>query len=125
MPAYIPIEDAVAACKAAGTSLIPGLEPIQSDLKRECSLIGLAYLNYIYQNDISNEHFCQAMLHMHAQVPKGTANPYVALFSPAHAAATLAALADVQLCFDYSIARTDPPLTKVEASVATLQNVLK
>ena len=40
-------------------------------------------------------------------------------------AATLAALADVQLCFDYSIARTDPPLAKVEASVATLRNIVK
>jgi hypothetical protein len=125
MPGYIPIEDAIAACKAAGNTMVPGLKPIQSDLKRETSLIGLAYLNYIYQNDIANEHFCQAMLLMHAQVPEGTPNPYVALFTPAHGAATLAALADVQLCFDYSIARTDPPLAKVEASVATLRTIVK
>jgi hypothetical protein len=122
---YIPIEDSVAACKAAGNSFPPGLAPIQSDLKHETSLIGQAYLNYIYQNDIANEHFCQAMLLMHAQVPKGTPNPYVALFTPAHATATLAALADVQLCFDYAIARTDPPLSKVEASVATLKAIVK
>ncbi len=72
MPTYIPIEDAVAACAAAGNSLPPGLQPILSDLKRETSLIGQAYLNYIYQNDIANAHFCQAMLLMHAQVPNGT-----------------------------------------------------
>jgi hypothetical protein len=73
---YIPIGDAVAACKAAGNTFPPGLKPIQSDLKRETSLIGQAYLNYIYQNDIANEHFCQAMLLMHAQVPNGTSKPY-------------------------------------------------
>ena len=39
--------------------------------------------------------------------------------------ATLAALADVQLCFDYSMARTDPPLAKVEASLATLKAIVK
>jgi hypothetical protein len=122
---YIAIEDAVAACKAAGNTFPPGLKPIQSDLKRETSLIGLAYLNYIYQNDIANEHFCQAMLLMHAQVPKGGANPYVALFEARNAAATLAALADVQLCFDYAIAHTDPPITKLEASVATLPTIVK
>jgi hypothetical protein len=105
--------------------MVAGKAPILSPLKRDCSLIGLAYLNYIYQNDIANEHFCQAMLLMHAQVPPATANPYVALFTPAHAAATMAALADVQLCFDYSIARTDPPLAKVEASVASLRNIVE
>jgi len=119
MPGYIPIEEAIAACKAAGNSMVPGLKPIQSDLKRETSLIGLAYLNYIYQNDIRNEHFCQAMLLMHAQVPKGTANPYLALFEARNAGPTLAAL------FDYAIARTDPPLTKVEASVARLKAIVK
>ena len=125
MPAYIPIDDAIAACKAAGNTFPPGLKPIQSDLKRETSLIGQAYLNYIYQNDIANEHFCQAMLLMHAQVPNETSNPYVALFTPAYAADTMSALADVQLCFDYAIARTDPPLTKVEASVAILQAIVE
>jgi hypothetical protein len=121
MAAYIPIEEAIAVCNSSP----PGLKPIQSDLKRECSLIGLAYLNYIYQNDIANEHFCQAMLMMHAQVPKATPNPYVALFEARNAGPTLAALADVQLCFDYAIARTEPPRTKVEASVATLKTIVK
>ena len=74
---HIPVEEAIATCKAAGNTMVPGLKPIQSDLKRETSLIGQAYLNYIYQNDIANEHFCQAMLLMHAQVPKATPNPYV------------------------------------------------
>jgi hypothetical protein len=125
MPAYIPIDEAIAACRAAGNNFPPGLKPIQSDLKRETSLIGQAYLNYIYQNDIGNQHFCQAMLLMYAQVPKATPNSYVALFEARHAVATLAALADVQLCFDYAIARTDPPLAKVESSVATLQAIVK
>ena len=125
MPAYIPIEDAIAACRAAGNTMVPGKAPILTPLKRDCSLIGLAYLNYIYQNDIANDHFCQAMLLMYAQVPPATANPYVALFTPAHAAATLAALADVQLCFDYAIARTDPPEAKVAASVASLRNIVE
>ena len=56
----------------------------------------MAYLNYIYANDLANEHFCQAMLLMSAQVPAGTANPFVALFTPEHAVATMGALADVQ-----------------------------
>jgi hypothetical protein len=60
--------------------MVPGEAPIQSALKRETSLVGLAYLNYIYQINISNQHFCEAMLLMHAQVPPGTKNPYVALF---------------------------------------------
>ena len=125
MPAYIPIEDAIAACRAAGNTMVPGKAPILTPLKRDCSLIGLAYLNYIYQNDIDNAHFCEAMLLMYAQVPPATANPYVALFTPAHAAATMAALADVQLCFDYAIARTDPPEAKVAASVASLRNIVE
>ena len=53
MPAYIEIEDAVSACKLAGNGMVPGKSPILTPLKRECSLIGLAYLNYIYQNDIA------------------------------------------------------------------------
>jgi hypothetical protein len=121
----ISIADAVRACALAGNGMVPGLSPVQSALKREASLVGLAYLNYIYQNDIDNAHFCEAMLLMHAQVPPATANPYVALFTPAHAAATLAALADVQLCFDYAIARTDPPEAKVAASVASLRNIVE
>jgi hypothetical protein len=123
--AAIPIDKAVSDCRRAGNGMVPGLAPIQSELKKETSLVGMAYLNYIYQNDIANEHFCQAMLLMHAQVPAGTANPFVALFTPARAAKTMAALADVQLAFDYSIARTDPTAAKVEASLATLRKIVK
>jgi hypothetical protein len=81
-------------------------------------------LNYIYQNDIANRHFCEAMLLMHAQVPQGTANPFVALFTPARALRTVASLADVQLAFDYAIARTDPPRAKVEAALAMVRRIL-
>jgi hypothetical protein len=124
MATSISIEDAVTACKLAGNGMVPGKAPVQSALKRETSLVGLAYLNYIYQNDIANQHFCEAMLLMHAQVPAGTANPYVALFTPKRASATMAALADVQLAFDYAIARTDPPEANVEASLATLRKIV-
>ena len=125
MATAISIEDAVQACKAAGNAMVPGKTPVQSALKQEASLVGLAYLNYIYQNDIANQHFCEAMLLMHAQAPQGTANPYVALFTPERASATMAALADVQLAFDYAIQRTDPPEAKIEASLATLKNIIK
>ena len=81
----ISIDEAVNACKRAGNFMVPGKAPVQSALKQEASLVGLAYLNYIYQNDIANQHFCEAMLLMHAQVPRGTANPYVALFTPERA----------------------------------------
>jgi hypothetical protein len=36
----------------------------------------------------------------------------------------MAALADVQLAFDYAIARTDPPEAKLEASLATLRKIV-
>jgi hypothetical protein len=121
----ISIEEAVDACRLAGNGMIPGKAPVKSPLKLETSLVGLAYLNYIYQNDIANQHSCEAMLLMHAQVPQGTPNPYLALFEPGRAAATMAALADVQLAFDYAIARTDPPEAKVEASLATLRKIVK
>ena len=120
----ISIDEAVEACRLAGNGMVPGKAPVMSPLKREASLVGLAYLNYIYQNDIANQHFCEAMLLMHAQVPAGTPNPYVALFTPERAAATMAALADVQLVFDYAIARSDPPGAKLEASLATLRNII-
>ena len=120
----ISIDEAVNACKRAGNSMVPGKAPVQSALKQEASLVGLAYLNYIYQNDIANQHFCEAMLLMHAQVPRGTANPYVALFTPERAGPTVAALADVQLAFDYAIARTDPPEAKLAASLATLKGII-
>jgi hypothetical protein len=121
MPTAISIEEAVKACILAGNGMVPGKAPVLSALKQECSLVGLAYLNTIYQNDIANQHFCEAMLLMYAQVPAGTANPYLALFEPENAVATMAALADVQLAFDYAIARTDPPEAKVEASIASLR----
>lgn len=120
----ISIDEAINACRLAGNGIVPGKTPVQSALKCETSLVGLAYLNYIYQNDISNQHFCEAMLLMHAQVPQGTSNPYVALFTPARAAATMAALADVQLAFDYAIARSDPPEAKLDASLATLRKII-
>jgi hypothetical protein len=37
----------------------------------------------------------------------------------------MAALAEIQLVFDYAIARTDPPEAKVEASLATLRAILR
>ena len=124
MAKAISIDEAVNACRLAGNSMVPGKAPVQSALKSEASLVGLAYLNYIYQNDIANQHFCEAMLLMHAQVPRGTANPYVALFTPERAGPTVAALADVQLAFDYAIARTDPPEAKLAASLATLRKIV-
>ena len=119
------IDQTLKRCKDAGNGLVPGAKSIQSDLKKETSLIGMAYLNYIYQNDIANQHFCEAMLLMSSQVPAGTANPYVVLFTPAQAVTTMAALADVQLAFDYAIARTDPPEATVRASVDTVRKSMK
>lgn len=121
----VSIDEAVNACRLAGNGMVAGVTAVQSDLKRETSLVGMAYLNTIYQNDIANRHFCEAMLLMSAQAPAGTANPYVALFTPEHAEKTMAALADVQLSFDYAIARTDPPQAKVEASLATLRGIIE
>ena len=95
MATSISIDEAVNACKLAGNAIVPGKAPIQSELRTEASLVGLAYLNYIYQNDIANQHFCEAMLLMHAQVPEGTPNPYVALFTQENARPAMAALADV------------------------------
>ncbi|HZN30206.1 MAG TPA: hypothetical protein VFB88_12680 [Xanthobacteraceae bacterium] len=71
----ISIDQTLQRCKAAGNGLVPGVQPIQSDLKKETSLIGMAYLNYIYQNDIDNRHFCESMLLMMSQVPAGTGTP--------------------------------------------------
>lgn len=119
----IPISKACADCKAAGNK--PAGTPIQTPLKKETSLIGLAYLNYIYQNDISNEHFCQAMLLMNAQVPPGTENLYIHLFDPGMGEKTLKILQDIQLAFDYSIGRSNPPTPKIEASIRNIQAVLK
>jgi hypothetical protein len=114
MPKAISIDEAVNACRLAGNSMVPGKAPVQSALKRETSLVGLAYLNYIYKNDIANQHFCEP----------GTANPYVALFTPERAGPAMAALADVQLAFDYAIARTDAPEAKLEAALAALRTIV-
>ena len=100
-------------------------KPVQSELKKESSLIGMAYLNYIYQNDLTNEHFCQAMLLMHAQVPAGTDNPYVRLFDKGMGERTLAVLEDIQLSFDYSIARSNPAEEKLKASIVKIRAALQ
>src|SRR5713101_7668616 len=88
----ISIDQTLTRCKDAGNGLVPGAQPVQSDLKKEASLIGMAYLNYIYQNDIANKHFCEAMLLMSSQVPAGTRNPYIGLFTRRRAVTTIAAL---------------------------------
>jgi hypothetical protein len=119
------IDQTLKSCKDAGNRPVPGERAIQSELKKETSLIGMAYLNYIYQNDIANQHFCEAMLLMASQVPAGTANPYVGLFTPERAVTTMAILADVQLAFDYAIARTNPPEATVRASVDTIRKSMK
>lgn len=119
----ISISQALADCVAAGNKSVAA--PVQSELKKQTSLIGMAYLNYIYQNDIKNEHFCQSMLLMNSQVPDNTQNPYVHLFDAKMAEKTMAVLEDVQLSFDYSIARTNPPVEKVQKSVDKIQAVLK
>ena len=121
----ISIDQTLKCCKDAGNRPVPGVQAVQSDLKKETSLIGMAYLNYIYQNDIANQHFCEAMLLMASQVPAATANPYVELFTPARAVTTMAILADVQLAFDYAIARTNPPEATVRASVETIRKSMK
>jgi hypothetical protein len=126
-PAYsetkVSIEETIAACKAAGVKPIG--KPVQSELKKETSLIGMAYLNYIYQNDLGNEHFCQAMLLMHAQVPAKTANPYVKLFDKGMGEKTLAILEDIQLSFDYSIGRSNPPAERLKASIDKIKAALE
>ena len=119
----VSIDQACASCQAAGVTAVS--KAIQSPLKKETSLIGMAYLNYIYQNDLTNEHFCQAMLLMRAQVPANTTNPYTALFEPGMGEQTLAVLEDVQLSFDYSIARSHPPEAKMRASIEKIKAVLK
>lgn len=119
----ISIPQALMDCTAAGNK-ISG-KSIQSELKKQTSLIGMSYLNYIYQNDIKNEHFCQSMLLMNSQVPEGTNNPYVHLFDAEMANKTMAILEDVQMSFDYSIGRTNPPIEKVQNSVTKIQDALK
>src|SRR5688572_20059881 len=89
----ISIKQAIAGCTAAGNKAIG--TPVQSELKKQTSLIGMAYLNYIYQNDIKNAHFCQAMLLMNSQIGNETENPYVHLFDSEMADKTMPILEDV------------------------------
>jgi hypothetical protein len=119
----ISISQALADCTAAGNK--SSGKAVQSELKKQTSLIGMAYLNYIYQNDLKNEHFCQSMLLMNSQVPAGTNNPYIHLFDAEMASKTMPVLEDVQMSFDYSIGRTNPPIEKVQASVSAIQAALK
>jgi len=121
--AEVSIEKTIAACKAARVE--PAGTPVQSDLRMETSLIGMAYLNYIYQNDLANAHFREAMVLMNSQVPTGTANPYVRLFARGMGEKTLAILQDVQLAFDYSIGRSKPSEKKIRASIGKVEAVLK
>lgn len=125
MKVIVPISKTMDNCLANGNKLPTGAKPIQSDLKKTTSLIGMAYLNYIYQNDLNNKHFCESMLLMNSQVPSNTDNPYVHLFEPQRAEKTIAILEDIQLAFDYSIARTDPPIEKLRTSIANIEAALK
>jgi hypothetical protein len=119
----ISISQALMDCSAAGNKI--SSKPIQSELKKQTSLIGMAYLNYIYQNDLKNEHFCQSMLLMNNQVPTGTDNPYVHLFDAEMASKTMPVLEDIQMSFDYAIGRTNPPTEKVQGSVNNIRAALK
>lgn len=119
----VSIDKTIASCKASGIK--PSGSPIQSKLKAETSLIGMAYLNYIYQNDLKNPHFCQSMMLMNSQVPASSTNPYTHLFDPGMGEKTIPILQDIQLSFDYSIARTNPPESTVQKSIATIQAALR
>lgn len=121
--AEVSIEKTIAACSAAGVK--PAGTPVRSALRTETSLIGMAYLNYIYQNDLTNAHFREAMMLMNSQVPNGTPNPYVRLFAKGMGEKTLAVLQDVQLAFDYSIGRSKPSENKIRASIGKIQAALK
>lgn len=121
----VSITETIANCTAAGITLAKGAKPVQSPLKQETSMIGMAYLNYIYQNDLQNLHFCESMLLMNSQVTDGTPNPYIHLFDPEMASKTMEILTDIQLAFDYSIARSNPSIEKIQASVETIQAALK
>lgn len=121
-PAEVSIEKTIAACKSAGVE--PVSKPIQSELKKETSLIGMAYLNYIYQNDLTNLHFRQAMTLMSRQVPPGTENIYVGLFAEGMGNRTMPILQEVQLAFDYSIARSNPSEKKLQAAIRKIRAAL-
>lgn len=112
------ISQTLKSCRLAGFKPIENKIPIQSELKKVTSLIGLAYLNYIYQNDLSNKHFCESMLFMKCQTPDDDVNNiYVQLFDIVNASKTIAILEDIQLSFDYSIDRTNVSIDKVQNSV--------
>lgn len=122
MSTRISINQVISDCKAMNMQMAG--KPIQSELKKVTSLIGMSYLNYIYQNDIKNEHFCLSMLLMHSQVPTNTDNPYVHLFDLSMATKTIPILEDIQLAFDYSIARTQLAEENVNLSVQKIQRAL-
>jgi len=121
----VSIADTIKRSIALGHTLPEGANPIQSPLKKTTSLIGMAYLNYIYQNDLENKHFCESMLLMNSQIPKDSDNPYTRLFDPEMAKDTIAILEDIQLSFDYSISRTDPPMEKLNTSLTNIHTALK
>ena len=121
----VPIEKTIENCIAAGYKIPDSTKSVHSELKKITSLIGMAYLNYIYQNDLENSHFCESMMLMNSQIPKSTQNPFVHLFEPGLATQTMAILEDIQLSFDYSIARTNPPMEKLQASIASIESILK
>ena len=66
-----------------------------------------------------------SLLLMNAQVPADTVNPFLRLFTPERAVKTIDALDNVQMSFDYSIARTNPPAKQVETGVKILQDIVK
>ena len=121
----VTIAKTIENCIAAGYKVPDSKKSIHSELEKTTSLIGMAYLNYIYQNDLENSHFCESMMLMNSQVPKDIPNPFVHLFEPALATHTMVILEDIQLSFDYSIARTNPPMEKLQASIATIESILK
>jgi hypothetical protein len=85
----------------------------------------MTYLNYIYQNDLSNPHFCESMLYMNSQIPNDIDNPYAHLFDVKNAQKTIRVLEDIQLSFDYAIARSNPSAEKMQESIANIEAALK
>jgi hypothetical protein len=126
--AYVPIKTSLTGCMAQGHKSDAQTLPKSAEIKRQASLVGLAYINWVYQNDLNNEHFCDVMLRMDRQVTDGVpgqyVDPYVDLFSPEHANETVQNLANVQLLFDYSIDRSKPSATKVETALKSVSAVL-
>lgn len=120
----VSIEQTIENCIKTGKKLPLQAKPFQSELKTITSQIGMAYLNYIYQNDLNNDHFCESMLYMNKQIPEGTKNPFVRLFERDMAEKTMPILEDIQLSFDYAIARTDPPIEKLKASIENIKSIL-